>query len=222
MTSYAIFLLIVFVQTAIDKITGATPSEGLKIKNGNFTLKSEPFRIWSGSMHYFRIPHQEWEDRIVKLKAMGLNTVDIYIPWNLHEKRPGEYNFKDPHIDIARFLDLVSSHGLYAIVRPGPYICTEWDLGGLPGWLLRDADMKLRTMYPGFIKHVEKYFGELFPLLQPYQFSRGGPVIAFQIENEYGTYGNDSSYMKHLQVRYDKISLPTSIFDHAVSSTLNN
>ena len=182
-------------------------SGGLQTINGTFSLKNEPFRIKSGSIHYFRIPHQEWSDRLLKLKAMGLNTVDIYIPWNLHEPHPGTYIFKESHIDITRFLDLVSSHGLLAIVRPGPYICSEWDLGGLPSWLLRDENMKLRTMYPGFIRVVEEYFGQLFPILQSYQYTLGGPIIAFQIENEYGTYGTDEKYMIHLQKLFLKHDL---------------
>ncbi|XP_065642617.1 beta-galactosidase-1-like protein 2 [Hydra vulgaris] len=176
--------------------------EGLKINGRNFTLKREKFRIMSGSMHYFRIPFRKWSDRLLKLKAMGLNTVDIYIPWNLHEPEPGYFDFSSDQLNLSEFLYLLQGYGLYAIIRPGPYICAELDLGGLPSWLLRDKNMKLRSLYPGFIEPVERYFKQLFAILQPFQFSYGGPIIAFQIENEYGVYDHDSNYMKYLKEIY--------------------
>lgn len=176
--------------------------EGLKVNGRNFTLKREKFRIMSGSMHYFRIPFRKWSDRLLKLKAMGLNTVDIYIPWNLHEPEPGYFDFSSDQLNLSEFLYLLQGYGLYAIIRPGPYICAELDLGGLPSWLLRDKNMKLRSLYPGFIEPVERYFKQLFAILQPFQFSYGGPIIAFQIENEYGVYDHDSNYMKYLKEIY--------------------
>ena len=175
------------------------PPEGLKANGRNFTLRKKPFRIMSGSLHYFRIPYDEWADRLVNIKAMGLNTVDVYIPWNLHEPSPGNFNFDAEEIQFTSFLDLLTTFELYAIIRPGPYICAELDLGGLPSWLLRDKNMKLRSMYPGFINAVDRYFDKLLPMLKPFQFTYGGPVIAFQIENEYGVYGNDTKYMNHLR-----------------------
>lgn len=192
-----------------DKVT--TP-EGLKTKGRNFTLRKKPFRIMSGSLHYFRIPHHEWGNRLSQMKTMGLNTVDIYIPWNLHEPTPGNFNFEDSAIRLAEFLGLLSSYELYGIVRPGPYICSEWDLGGLPSWLLRDKDMKLRSMYPGFVKAVNRYFDKLLPLLKEFQFSYGGPIIAFQIENEYGVYGNDVKYMTYLKNLFKKHELEEFLF----------
>ncbi|XP_065642631.1 uncharacterized protein LOC136074254 [Hydra vulgaris] len=106
--------------------------EGLKVNGRNFTLKREKFRIMSGFMHYFRIPFRKWSDRLLKLKAMGLNTVDIYIPWNLHEPEPGYFDFSSDQLNLSEFLYLLQGYGLYAIIRLGPYICAELDLGGLP------------------------------------------------------------------------------------------
>jgi len=196
----------------LDSKSKVMKPEGLKTKGNKFTLQKREFVIMSGAMHYFRVPHQEWEDRLLKMKAMGLNTVDIYIPWNIHEPRPGEYSFEDEDFDLASFLYLVQAHDLYAIVRPGPYICSEWDLGGLPSWLLRDKNMKLRSMYPPFIKAVDKYFEKLMDILKPYQFSYKGPIIAFQIENEYGSYGNDNGYMSYIKLLFEKYGLEELFF----------
>jgi len=140
----------------------------LTVTKGQFMLKTKPLRIFSGSIHYFRVVPEYWRDRLLKLKAMGLNTVETYVPWNLHEEIKGQFNFEGI-LDIVKFIKIAQSVGLYVIVRPGPYICAEWDLGGLPSWLLRDPKMKLRSMYPGYIHAVEKYFKKLLPILVPLQ-----------------------------------------------------
>lgn len=166
--------------------------------NGEFLLKGKPFKILAGGIHYFRCIPEYWEDRMRKLKAMGLNTVETYIAWNLHEPRPGDYRF-DGELDIEKFISTAHDLGLYVILRPGPYVCSERDLGGLPSWLLKDPNMRLRCMYRPYIEAVDRYFDELFPRLVDLQVTRKGPIIAMQIENEYGSYGNDSTYIRHLR-----------------------
>lgn len=172
----------------------------LTISGNHFELNGQPFRILSGAMHYFRVLPEYWEDRLRKLRAMGLNTVETYVAWNLHEPRPGEFNFTGG-LDLGRYLDLAAKTGLQAIVRPGPYICSEWDLGGLPAWLLADPDMRLRCAYPSYLAAMDRFFNALLPHITPRQATRGGPVIAVQVENEYGSYGNDKAYLSHIESR---------------------
>ena len=169
----------------------------LKLSGREFWMRGRPMRILSGSIHYFRVPDKYWEDRLQKAKAMGLNTVTTYIPWNIHEPSPGVYNFNEMY-DVIKFIKEAQKSELNVIVRPGPYICAEWDWGGLPSWLLRDNKMRVRSTYPPFLAAVDRYFDKLLPMLARLQANRGGPIIAFQIENEYGSYGNDVEYMKYL------------------------
>jgi beta-galactosidase len=166
--------------------------------DNNFLLYGKPFRVLSGALHYFRVLPELWDDRMAKLKAMGLNTLETYVAWNLHEPKPGVFNFEG-QLDIVKFINLAAKHGLQVIVRPGPYICSEWDLGGLPAWLLKDSDMQLRCAYPPFLMAVDRFFDALLPRLVPLQISQGGPIIALQIENEYGSYGNDKNYLTYLE-----------------------
>nr|WP_201388842.1 beta-galactosidase [Ktedonobacter sp. SOSP1-85] len=161
-------------------------------------LDGEPFRVLSGAMHYFRVPRASWDDRLYKLKAMGLNTVETYVAWNLHEPRPGEFHFED-NLGLAEYIRCAARQGLHVIVRPGPYICAEWELGGLPAWLLKDPGMRLRCSYPPYLKAVDRFFDALLAELAPLQVTRGGPILAMQVENEYGSYGNDSEYLRYLE-----------------------
>lgn len=170
----------------------------LTIKDGEFKMDGESFRIYSGSMHYFRIMPEYWEDRLKKLKAAGFNTVETYVCWNMHEPRKGEFDFTG-RFDIRRFIRTAQEIGLYAIVRPGPYICAEWDFGGLPAWLLRDRNMRLRCAYPEYLQHVSDFYHRLFEEIGDLQQSEGGNIIAMQIENEYGSYGNDKEYLRYIE-----------------------
>lgn len=170
----------------------------LEIKNKKFYMDSKPFDIYSGAMHYFRTVPEYWEDRLTKLKAAGFNTVETYVCWNLHEKKPGEFDFSGI-LDIEKYLEIAQKVGLYAIVRPGPYICAEWDFGGLPAWLLKDKNMQIRCMYPDYLKCVERFYKELLPRLVPHLESHGGNIIAMQVENEYGSYGNDKDYLRYVE-----------------------
>ena len=161
----------------------------------DFYLNGGRFKIISGGIHYFRVHPDYWKDRLEKLKAMGCNTVETYIPWNMHEPQKGIFCFSGM-LDIRRFVHTAQELGLYVILRPSPYICAEWEFGGLPAWLLREEGMRLRSLYEPFLHHVREYYDELFPIMVPLQIDYGGPVILMQVENEYGYYGDDTAYME--------------------------
>ncbi|MDE7261149.1 MAG: beta-galactosidase, partial [Oscillospiraceae bacterium] len=163
-----------------------------------FYVNGAPFQIISGAIHYFRVVPEYWRDRLEKLKALGCNTVETYIPWNLHEPRRGEFCFEGI-ADVERFARLAQELELYVILRPSPYICAEWEWGGLPSWLLAEDGMRPRTSDPRFMEHVAAYYKTLLPRLAPLQIHRGGPVILMQLENEYGSYGNDKDYLRQLR-----------------------
>ena len=167
------------------------------IEKDGFKLNGEPFQIISGAIHYFRVPREYWRDRLLKLKYCGFNTVETYVAWNAH--MPTETEFKsDGMLDLSQFLSLAQELGLYAIVRPGPYICSEWEFGALPWWLLKE-DLSLRCADPRYLRHVDRFFDLLIPLIAPHQITRGGNVILMQVENEYGSYGDDHTYLNYLK-----------------------
>ncbi|MEV6399493.1 beta-galactosidase family protein [Streptomyces sp. NPDC051907] len=161
----------------------------------DFLVDGEPVRLLSGALHYFRVHEAQWGHRLAMLRAMGLNCVETYVPWNLHEPEPGRY--ADPEA-LGRFLDAARAAGLWAIVRPGPYICAEWDNGGLPHWLTGRLGRRVRTEDPEYLGHVERWFTRLLPQVTARQADAGGPVIMVQVENEYGSYGSDQAYLRHL------------------------
>ncbi|GAA3507342.1 glycoside hydrolase family 35 protein [Streptomyces showdoensis] len=169
----------------------------LEIADDGFRLDDRPFRILSGALHYFRVHPDQWADRLHKARLLGLNTVETYVPWNLHAPRPGEFRM-DAGLDLPRFLDLAAAEGLHVLLRPGPYICAEWEGGGLPSWLLADDDLVLRSRDPRFLRAVDGYLGALLPPLHRHLASHGGPVIAVQLENEYGAHGDDTAYLAEL------------------------
>ena len=160
-----------------------------------FRLDGAPFQIISGAIHYFRVVPEYWRDRLEKLKAMGCNTVETYIPWNLHEPVKGSFRF-DGMLDVERFVRTAQDLGLYVIFRPSPYICAEWELGGLPAWLLAEDGLRFRVSDPRFQAHVADYYRVLMEKLVPLQADRGGPVLLMQVENEYGSYANDPAYLR--------------------------
>lgn len=165
---------------------------------------SFPDRVISGAMHYFRTPPELWADRLTRLAAMGLNTVEAYVAWNFHAPGPGSYDFSEWR-DLPRFVSLAADAGLDVILRPGPYICAEWDFGGLPAWLLRSRSAggpglaRLRCSDPAYLAEVDAWFDSLIPRIVPLLSTRGGPIVAVQVENEYGSYGSDASYLAHLR-----------------------
>ena len=160
-----------------------------------FYLDGQPFKILSGAIQYFRLHPDQWEDTLYNLKALGYNTVETYIPWNLHE--PHEGVFEDRGLlDFKAYFDLISRMGLHLIVRPCPYICAEFDFGGLPAWLLNYPGMRYRTYDQAFLAKVAAYYDWLLPQLVPYQFTHGGPILMMQVENEYGSYAEDKDYLR--------------------------
>lgn len=188
-----------------------------------FLLDGEPFRVLSGALHYFRVHPDQWADRIAKARLMGLNTIETYVAWNQHAPTPGEFDTRGRN-DLVRFLRLVAEAGMYAIVRPGPYICAEWDNGGLPGWLFANPDIVLRSSDPVYLQAVRGYLDALLPLLAPLQISAGGPVILVQIENEYGAYGTDKQYLQELVdiTRQHGITVPLTTVDQPTEVMLSN
>ena len=164
----------------------------------DFYLDGKKMKIISGSIHYFRIVPEYWRDRLEKLKMLGANTVETYIPWNYHEKEKGEFDFSGNR-NIAGFVKIAQELGLWVILRPTPYICAEWEFGGLPYWLLAEDGMRLRCNYEPYLKHVKEYYEKLFEVIAPLQITDGGPVIMMQVENEYGSYGNDWGYTEYLK-----------------------
>nr|XP_020477754.1 beta-galactosidase-1-like protein 2 [Monopterus albus] len=167
---------------------------GLSTNSSQLTLEGEPFHILGGSIHYFRVPRAYWRDRLMKMKACGINTLTTHVPWSLHQPERGVFNFHT-QLDLEAYISLAAELGLWVILRPGPYISSEMDLGGLPSWLLRDGSMRLRTTYPGFTEAVNAFFDKLIPKVVPLQFKKGGPIIAVQVENEYGSFAKDENYM---------------------------
>ena len=176
------------------------------IKGSEFYLNGKPFKIYSGAMHYFRTLPEYWEDRLLKLKLAGFNTVETYVCWNLHEPEKGVFDFSGM-LDIVRFIETAHKLGLYVIVRPGPYICAEWDFGGFPAWLLKDKNIELRCNNETYLGHVRDYFEKLFSILKPLFITNGGNIIAMQIENEYGSYSNDKKYLHALSDMYDELGV---------------
>ncbi len=165
--------------------------------HGEFLLDGKPFQIVSGEMHYARIPRAYWRDRLRMAKAMGLNSITTYVFWNWHEPEPGVYDFSGNR-DVAEFVREAQEEGLYVILRPGPYSCAEWDFGGFPAWLLKDPNMVVRSRNPQFLAAARAWLLQLGKQLAPLQIGNGGPIIAIQVENEYGSYGKDHAYMEDI------------------------
>jgi beta-galactosidase len=174
----------------------ATTVPALSFAGRKLYRHGRPHRIIAGAIHYFRVHPGQWEDRIARLAAMGVNTLDTYVAWNFHQPNKGQAPDFCGWRDLARFITLAGDAGLDVIVRPGPYICAEWDNGGFPAWAVSDAGMVLRSSDPRFTAVVADWFDALLPVITPLQAANGGPVVAVQIENEYGSYGDDAEYLR--------------------------
>ncbi len=166
--------------------------------DGSFMLNGKPFVIKAAEIHYPRIPRPYWENRIQLCKSLGMNTICIYIFWNIHEQSEGEFNFEDNN-DVAEFCRLAQKNGMYVIVRPGPYVCAEWEMGGLPWWLLKKKDIRLREEDPYFMERVKIFEEKVGEILSPLTIQNGGPIIMVQVENEYGSYGENKSYVSKIR-----------------------
>ena len=167
-------------------------------RDGAFYADGKKTVIYSGAMHYFRVLPEYWHDRLSKLKACGFNTVETYMCWNLHEPKKGQFDFSG-RLDIRRYIETARELGLYVILRPGPYICAEWDAGGFPAWLLADENLRLRCNDAVYLSHVRDYIARVMEEVGDLQCTEGGPIIAMQVENEYGSYGNDKTYLAALK-----------------------
>jgi beta-galactosidase len=186
----------------------------LRANGDHFEMDGKPFQIISGAIHYERVPQAYWRDRLRKARAMGLNTVETYVFWNVHEPAPGKFDFSGQY-DVAEFVREAQQEGLFVILRPGPYACAEWDFGGFPAWLLREPGMVVRSRNAPFITAATRWIHRLGKELAPLQSANGGPIIAVQVENEYGSYGKDHEYMEQihhliLDSGFDKAMLYTA------------
>ncbi|HEX8507952.1 MAG TPA: beta-galactosidase family protein, partial [Propionibacteriaceae bacterium] len=191
-------------------IAAQRPASTFVVGETDFLLDGAPFRILSGALHYFRIHPDHWADRIESARRMGLNTIETYVPWNEHSATRGSYDFTG-QLDLGRFLRQVSEAGLHAIVRPGPYICAEWDNGGLPAWL-SGSGMVVRSCDAAYLEAVEEYLLHVLGIVAPLQVSRGGPVLMVQVENEYGAYGSDKDYLRALVNMFKAADIDVPLF----------
>jgi len=189
--------------TGAPRLGGQPPAQHtFGVEGGKYLLDGMPFQIVAGEMHYARIPREYWRARLRMAKAMGLNTITTYVFWNFHEPQPGVYDFTGQH-DVAEFVREAQSEGLWVNLRPGPYSCAEWEWGGFPAWLLKDHYIQVRSTDPKFMDPARRWLLRLGKELAPLQVSHGGPIIRVQVENEYGSFGSDHSYME--QIRHDMV-----------------
>ncbi|MBQ7296524.1 MAG: beta-galactosidase [Clostridia bacterium] len=191
-----------------------------EVKGNQFIKDGEPIKLISGAVHYFRNMPDTWSDIFKKMKAMGLNCVETYCVWNMHEKKPGEYDFTG-NLDIAEFIRTAQKEELMVIVRPGPYICAEWEFGGLPWWIQTDENMEIRCSNKAYIECFDRYLDKLFSEIRPLLCTNGGSVIMMQLENEYGYYGDDREYLKYLRDGYIKRGIDVPLFTSDGTSKAN-
>ncbi len=197
-------------------------STRFRIGTDDFELDGRPHRVIAGALHYFRVHPDQWADRIRKARLMGLDTIETYVAWNAHSPERGAFD-TSAGLDLGRFLDLVHAEGMHAIVRPGPYICAEWDGGGLPGWLFEDPAVGVRRSEPLYLAAVDEFLRRVYEIVAPRQIDMGGPVILVQIENEYGAYGDDADYLRHLVdlTRESGIIVPLTTVDQPTDEMLS-
>jgi beta-galactosidase len=204
MTALAVFCL-----SLLPALAGKT--QNFRLEGREFVLNGKPFRIMAGEIHFQRIPREYWADRLVKLRAAGLNTVCTYVFWNGLEPDPGQWDFSGTN-DLAAFLRTAQRAGLWVVLRPGPYACAEWDFGGLPAWLLRTPDIKVRCSDPRYLAACEAYVRKIAGEIRDLQVHRGGPVLMLQVENEYGSYGNDQEYLAALREMWEKAGIEVPFY----------
>ena len=191
-------LLTVLLLMAVAVTITARPVNTFAVGNKSFLLNGQPFVVKAAEVHYPRIPRPYWDHRIKMCKALGMNTLCLYVFWNIHEQKEGEFDFTGNN-DVAEFCRLAQKNGMYVIVRPGPYVCAEWEMGGLPWWLLKKKDIKLREQDPYFMERVKIFEQKVGEQLAPLTIQNGGPIIMIQVENEYGSYGEDKPYVSEIR-----------------------
>src|SRR4030042_2880117 len=188
-----LILIVLFTVTATAQKQKARHS--FSFSPTEFLLDGEPFQIISGEMHPARIPAESWRHRIKMAKAMGCNTIAVYIFWNFHEAAEGIFDFASGNHNLGEFIRIVQDEDMWLIVRPGPYVCAEWELGGIPPYLLRIPDIKFRCMDPRYMSAAERYISKLAEVIKPYLITNGGPALMVHIENDYGSHGHDRNYI---------------------------
>lgn len=181
-------VLIAMLLLAVSTDSFSQQKHSFEIKDGNFLYDGNPVKIYSGEMHYARIPREYWKQRLQMVKAMGLNTVATYIFWNYHETAPGVWDFKTGNRNLREFIKAAAAEDLMVILRPGPYACAEWEFGGYPWWLQNNKDLVIRTNNQPFLDSCNTYITHLVDEVKDLQVSNGGPVIMIQAENEFGSY----------------------------------
>lgn len=200
MSRYIIFgLLALVLLTSSGDIQKLKTKQKFALGATEFLLNGQPFQIISGELHPARIPPEYWQHRIRMAKAMGCNTISVYVFWNYHETEEGVFDFSTGNRNIAEFIRLVKEEEMWMILRPGPYVCAEWEWGGLPPYLLRIPDISVRSLHPEYMAAAERYMKKLSEVIKPWLVTNGGPILMLQIENEYGSYGNDKNYLSRLR-----------------------
>uniref|UniRef100_H3DGD1 Galactosidase, beta 1-like n=1 Tax=Tetraodon nigroviridis TaxID=99883 RepID=H3DGD1_TETNG len=194
--------LLTHLQFTLGQEVFGTRSFSIDYRNNCFLKDGKAFQYISGSIHYSRVPRDYWKDRLLKMYMTGLNAIQVYVPWNFHEAAEGAPNFTGDR-DLEHFLHLANETGLLVILRPGPYICAEWEMGGLPAWLLQKPNIILRSADTDYIQAVNNWFAALLPRMKPWLYVNGGNIISVQVENEYGSYfACDYNYMRHLRTLF--------------------
>ena len=176
----------------------ASTTQKFEAGNGTFLLNNEPFVVKAAELHYPRIPKPYWDQRIKLCKALGMNTICLYTFWNAHEPKEGEFDFTGQN-DLREFIKLCKENDMKVILRPGPYVCAEWEMGGLPWWLLKKKDIRLRENDPYFLERVDKFQKAVADQVSDLTIANGGPIIMVQVENEYGSYGEDKKYVANIR-----------------------
>ncbi len=207
----SIRLLFVIAWAALCGSVASHAAHTFAVADGSLMLDGRPFTVRAAELHYPRIPRPYWEHRIKMCKSLGMNTICLYVFWNLHEPKEGQFDFTGQN-DVAHFCRLAQKHGMWVIVRPGPYVCAEWEMGGLPWWLLKKHDIGLRQLDPYFMERVRAFEQRVGEQLAPLTIDRGGPIIMVQVENEYGSYGTDKPYVSQIrdiirQAGFDRVTL---------------
>ena len=180
--------ILLFIFSSALLVVSAQKKHQFSLSPSEFLLDGKPIQLISGELHPARIPVEYWRHRIQMVKAMGCNTVAAYVFWNYHETSEGEFDFNTGNHNLKKFIQLCQEEGMWVLIRPGPYVCAEWDFGGLPPYLLQFPDIKVRCMDPRYMKAVNRYIDRIAKEIVPLQCNYGGPVLMLQVENEYGSY----------------------------------
>lgn len=207
---------------ALTSMVSAQSKHSFTLAKKDFLLDGKPYQIISGEMHPARIPKEYWRHRIQMAKAMGCNTIAAYVFWNYHEQEEGSFDFSSENRDIAAFVKLAQQEGMWVLLRPGPYVCAEWEFGGLPPYLLRIPDIKVRCMDQRYMAATARYVKALAEQVKGLQVTNGGPILMVQVENEYGSFGNDKQYLYKLKELWEQngINVPFYTADGPVSALL--